>query len=68
LGSEKVIAIGNGRNDMPMMEIAGLAIAVIGPEGAAGEMLRIADAVVRDIHDALDLVTHPLRLKATLRD
>jgi soluble P-type ATPase len=68
LASEKVIAIGNGRNDMPMMEIAGLAIAVIGPEGAAGEMLRIADVVVRDIHDALDLVTRPLRLKATLRD
>jgi soluble P-type ATPase len=68
MGAENVIAIGNGRNDMPMMEIAGLAIAVIGPEGAAGEMLRIADAVVRDIHDALDLVTHPLRLKATLRD
>jgi soluble P-type ATPase len=66
--SEKVIAIGNGRNDMPMMEIAGLAIAVIGPEGAACEILRVADVVVKDIHDALDLVSHPFRLKATLRD
>jgi soluble P-type ATPase len=68
LGPESVIAIGNGRNDVPMMELAGLAIAVIGPEGAAGEVLRVADVVVRDILDALDLVSHPLRLKATLRD
>jgi soluble P-type ATPase len=68
MGSEKVIAIGNGRNDVAMMELAGLAIAVIGPEGAGGEVLRVADVVVRDILDALDLVTHPLRLKATLRD
>jgi P-type E1-E2 ATPase len=64
----KVIAIGNGRNDVPMMTLAGLRIAVIGPEGASVALLQVADVVVRDIHDALDLVTHPLRLKATLRD
>jgi len=65
---EEVIAIGNGRNDVAVMELAGLAIAVIGPEGASGELLRAADIVVSDIGDALDLLTHPLRLKATLRD
>jgi soluble P-type ATPase len=68
MGCEKVITIGNGRNDVPMMELAGIAIAVIGQEGAAGELLRVADVVVRNVHDALDLVTNPLRLKATLRD
>ena len=68
IGGEKVIAIGNGRNDLPMLEIAGLAIAVIGPEGAGAEMLRVADVVVNSVNDALDLVAHPLRLKATLRD
>jgi soluble P-type ATPase len=68
MGCEKVIAIGNGRNDVTMMELAGIAIAVIGQEGAAGELLRVADVVVRNVHDALDLVTNPLRLKATLRD
>jgi len=67
-GSERVIAIGNGRNDVPMMPLAGLSIAVIGPEGAAGELLRVADIVVADIHHALDLIINPLRLKATLRD
>jgi soluble P-type ATPase len=63
-----VVAIGNGRNDIPMMAVAGLGIAVIGPEGAASGLLSAAQVVCRDINDALDLLLHPLRLKATLRD
>jgi len=68
IGSDATIAIGNGRNDVPLMQAAGLAIAVIGPEGVAGELLAESDVIVRDINDALDLVSNPLRLKATLRD
>lgn len=68
LGPEKVIAVGNGRNDALMMEAAGLGVAVIGPEGAAGKVLRTADVAVTDIRHALDMIIHPLRLKATLRD
>jgi P-type E1-E2 ATPase len=63
-----VVAIGNGRNDVPMMKVAGLSVAVVGPEGAAGSLLAAADVVTRDILDALDLLANPLRLKATLRD
>ena len=68
LGAAGVIAVGNGRNDVPMMTLAGLRLAVVGPEGAAGELLSLADVVVTDVRHALDLITHPLRLKATLRD
>jgi P-type E1-E2 ATPase len=68
LGAEGVIAIGNGRNDVPMMDVAALSVAVVGPEGAASSLLSAADIVMRDVNDALDLVLHPLRLKATLRD
>jgi P-type E1-E2 ATPase len=68
LGAERVIAIGNGRNDVAMLTIAAIGIAVIGPEGAAGDILRVAKVVVRDVLEALDLVMNPLRLKATLRD
>jgi soluble P-type ATPase len=68
MGPEGVIAVGNGRNDIPMMEVAGLGIAVIGPEGAAAGLLACVDVVTRDIRDALDLIGDPLRLKATLRD
>ena len=64
----KVVAIGNGRNDIPMMKLAALRIAIIGPEGASAETLLVADVIVRDVLDALDLITNPLRLKATLRD
>lgn len=65
---EGIIAIGNGRNDVPMMEVARVGIAVVGPEGAAADLLAGADVITRDILDALDLVANPLRLKATLRD
>jgi P-type E1-E2 ATPase len=68
LANEGVIAVGNGRNDIPMMEVAGLGVAVLGPEGAAAELLAAADIVVRDIIDALELPMNPLRVKATLRD
>jgi len=68
LGPERVVAIGNGRNDVEMLRASAVGIAVIGPEGAAGELLKVAHVVVRDIHDALDLILNPLRLKATLRD
>jgi len=62
------VAIGNGRNDIAMVRAAALGIAVIGPEGASGELVRVADVVVRDIRDALDLLLNPPRLVATLRD
>jgi len=68
MGPQGVIAIGNGRNDIPMMKVAGLGIAVLGPEGTAAGLFTSADIVTRDIRDALDLIAHPLRLKATLRD
>lgn len=49
------------------VEGAGLGIAVIGGEGASAETLRAADAIVRSIGEALDLVASPERLVATLR-
>lgn len=66
-GVERVAAVGNGRNDVGMVREAALGIAVIGPEGCAGELLRVADVVCRDIRDAFDLLRNPVRLKATLR-
>lgn len=67
LGAKNVAVIGNGRNDLAMTRLAALGIAVIGREGAAGDLLREADVVVHDIADALDLLLKPLRLRATLR-
>jgi len=60
-------AIGNGRNDVFMLEEAALGIVVLLEEGIAKEAFLAADILVRDINDALDLFLQPLRLKATLR-
>ncbi|HEX2710763.1 MAG TPA: HAD hydrolase family protein, partial [Candidatus Acidoferrales bacterium] len=67
LGREKVVAIGNGMNDRGMLGEAKLGIAVLGPEGAAVEALKAAKVAARDPLTALDLLLHPLRLKASLR-
>lgn len=67
IGADRVIAIGNGNNDVEMLRAASLGIAVLGPEGAARAALDAADLVARDIVEALDLLLHPKRLAATLR-
>ena len=67
LGLNRVVAIGNGRNDRSMLASVGLGIAVIGPEAAATQTLHAAHLVVQDINVALGLLQHPKRLIATLR-
>jgi P-type E1-E2 ATPase len=67
LGASSVIAVGNGANDVEMLQSAAVGIAVIGSEGLAGSALLVADVLVRDPADALDLLRFPKRLAATLR-
>lgn len=67
LGLERSVCIGNGRNDRLMLTEAALGIAVVQAEGAAVEAILAGDVVTYSILDALDLLTHPLRLTATLR-
>jgi soluble P-type ATPase len=67
LGAEGTVCIGNGRNDRLMLAASVLGIAVVLEEGASALSLSAADIVCRDVLSALDLLTHPLRLTATLR-
>jgi len=67
LGPESVVAMGNGRNDAPMLDVARIGIAVVGREGASTAALNAADLVVLDINDGLDLLLHPRRVLASLR-
>ncbi|HEY7064406.1 MAG TPA: HAD hydrolase family protein [Chloroflexota bacterium] len=67
LGAAQVVAIGNGANDVAMLQTAALGIAVLGPEGMATAALTAADVLVASIQDALDLLAEPRRLVATLR-
>lgn len=66
LGASASACIGNGRNDRMMLAAAARAIAVLQAEGAAAALLA-AHVVAPTIADALDLLIHPLRLIATLR-
>jgi len=67
LGAEFSVCMGNGRNDRLMLKEAALGIALIQGEGAAVDTLLAADVVCSDIVSALELLSHPLRLAATLR-
>jgi soluble P-type ATPase len=67
LGADRVAAMGNGRNDRRMLAAAALGVAVLLEEGVSVETLTAADVACRGIVSALDLLTHPLRLVASLR-
>jgi len=62
-----VAVLGNGANDLAMMEVAELAIAVLEGEGLYPPLLDRSHVVVRSASDALGLFLNPTRLKATLR-
>ena len=67
LGPSRCVAIGNGANDVEMLRVARLAIAILGPEGASGRAIAVADVVCRTITEALDLLLDGRLLVATLR-
>ena len=67
LGKEKVIAIGNGRNDILMLREAALSIMVIQQEGAYAKLAEYSDIACFSIKDALNLLLNPMRIIATLR-
>ena len=67
LGPAGVIAFGNGRNDVAMLRVAVIGVAIFAGEGVAIEALQAADVLAFGPVDAIDLVLNPKRLIATLR-
>lgn len=67
LGAEHVIALGNGNNDRLMLKAAKIGVAVCLAEGCARDAIDSADLLVTSPLAALQLLTTPNRLKATLR-
>jgi soluble P-type ATPase len=66
LGPTRTVAIGNGVDDVQMIEEAGLSLCIMGKEGTSVEAMVKADLVFTNILDALDFLLKPLRQKATL--
>ncbi len=62
-----MVAFGNGSNDTAMLKVSVLGIGIIGGEGMSSTVLESADIIVRNIHEGIDLIFNPLRMKATLR-
>ncbi|WP_099211650.1 HAD family hydrolase [Thermococcus henrietii] len=60
-------AVGNGNNDVAMLEKAELAFCVIGREGASVDALLASDVVVTDVKDAIEMLLNEKKLIATLR-
>jgi soluble P-type ATPase len=67
LGAQRCAVIGNGADDVLVLEAAALSFAIIGPEGAGSAALRAADVVCLSVVEALDLLLEPKALSATLR-
>ncbi|WP_462325092.1 HAD family hydrolase [Desulfoplanes sp.] len=68
LGPRECVAMGNGKNDVLMLRQAALGIGLIQEEGAYPGIMTAANVICTNISDGLDLLTHPLRLAATLRN
>ena len=66
LGPARTVAIGNGADDVSMIDEAGLGVCVLGKEGAFSEAVKRTDVVFLNVLDALDFLLKPLRQKATL--
>ncbi len=67
LGPARVIAFGNGMNDVGMLRLAAIGVAVLAAEGMAVSVVQTADILALGPLDAIDLLLKPKRLVATLR-
>lgn len=67
LGSSRVAAMGNGRNDILMLREATLGIGILHREGISTQTLMASEVVCSSPLDALGYFKNPKRLTATLR-
>jgi len=68
LGPDRVVAIGNGKNDHLMLRGAALSIGIIQEEGAYSQIIYDTHLICTSINDALLILVNKKRLLATLRN
>ena len=67
LGSNSVIAFGNGKNDAFMLTKAALSFGIMNKEGISSKTMLAADIIVNHVEDALEMLLEPKYIKAGLR-
>ena len=67
LGAGSTVAIGNGFNDVKMLKVASLSVAVLGDEGCSSKALWASDIAVKDIDHIIEMLLNTDRIIATLR-
>jgi soluble P-type ATPase len=67
LGADRVVALGNGNNDVLMLKAAKIGIAVCLKEGCSKRAIEASQILVTSPIDAINLLISPKRLIATLR-
>jgi soluble P-type ATPase len=67
LGADRVVALGNGNNDVLMLKAAKIGIAVCLKEGCSKGAIEASQILVTSPIDAINLLISPKRLIATLR-
>ena len=67
LGYRTTAAIGNGANDLKMVEEAILSLGVMGKEGLYAPMLSKVDLLVGHIDVAIEMFLNPMKIVASLR-
>ncbi|HKV01880.1 MAG TPA: HAD hydrolase family protein [Ktedonobacteraceae bacterium] len=67
LGPASVIVFGNGVNDIGMLRLAAIGVAILAGEGVASGAVHAADVLVSGPLEAIELLLQPKRLIATLR-
>ncbi len=67
LGIHQTICVGNGANDVLMLDESIIGIAVLGEEGIASDAISASDHMVKNIRDVFGFFKTPERLVATLR-
>ncbi len=67
LGFRETVTLGNGANDLKMVQEGVLSFGVIGGEGAYGPLLTKVDIVVNNIDHAIKMLLNPMKIVATIR-
>lgn len=67
LGFRETVTLGNGGNDLKMVQEGILSFGIMAGEGIYAPLLSKVDIVVHNIDHAIDMLINPMKIVATLR-